>query len=337
MSTENTPAVVQEDIDLDAFAADFFGQKTSTDSVQEEEANPSDEETDETDSNDASDETDDTHPEDDDTLETEDDADEAPKPKKNRFQERIDELTAKAREAERRSNDLEAKLQEAITKLDKASPKDTPAASKPVAESTGPKPDDKNENGEDKYPLGEFDPAYIRDLTRHEIEAQTKAVKEREEQEKQAASLKQAELELVNSWTQKLDSAVERYPDLKDKNTLLEDTFSSIEPNYGKYLAATIMSMEYGPDVLYYLGNNLDEAKNIVASGATKATIALGRLEAKFANAQEEKQKAVPRVSKAPTPPPTNKGSAAAIAEIADDTDDLDAFEKKFYAKKKKA
>ena len=149
---------------------------------------------------------------------------------------------------------------------------------------------------------------------------------DRQEQEDQRAQL-QAE------WNDKLVPARERYPDFQEKGQNLVSAFEGIDPNYGEYLTTTLMNMEFGPDVLYYLANNMDEAHKIVQSGVAKATVALGRLEAKFAFANEEKQKARPKVSQAPTPPPANRGSAVAKPSIEADTDNLDDFEREFFKK----
>ena len=93
--------------------------------------------------------------------------------------------------------------------------------------------------------------------------------------------------------------------------------------------------MDHGPDVLYYLSNNVDEARKIVESGPQKATLSLGYLNGKFADVESEKRKARPKASNAPPPPPKNKGSSRAFAEVPDDTDDLDAFSKKLFSKKR--
>lgn len=331
MSTENNEPIVEPVTDdLDAFAADLFGHK----SAPKEEATS--EEAKVEDSNEESDAEETHESEDDTTLDENEDAEEDQeektpnKPKKNRFQERIDKLTGEAREAQRAKAALEEKLEALISKLEQ-NDKPTPV----VSNTTGPIPDAKNEDGTEKYPLGEFDPQYIRDLTKFTLEEERKTFKDRTAQEEQQKEMDRQRAELHSEWHQKLGPAQERYPDFQEKGEQLLDTFSGIDSNYGEYLTATIMSMEYGPDVLYYLSTNVDEAEKIIASGATKATIALGRLESKFAFAEEEKQRARPKISKAPPPPAhLNKGSAAAKIEVDDDTDDLDAFAAKLFKKR---
>ena len=347
MSTnENTPDITVND-DLDAFSADFFGQKPerseTTNSEKEEIEVDAEQDDDAT-------QTDDTHSsEEPDTLDTDDDtteddsedvdaeADDAeadadkPKPKKNRFQERIDELTAKAREAERRAAELEAKLNSNQTKEP-----NTKAEPAKVEVNTRPTPDDKNPDGTEKYALGEFDPQYVADMVKHEFDEQRRSYEEQQKKTERQTEMDRQRAELQTEWQGKLDTAQERYPDFSEKGEALVGVFGNLDEAYGEYLSSTIMSMEYGPDVVYYLANNTDEAQKIVASGPAKATIALGRLEAKFADASEQKQQARPKISKAPAPPGhINKGSASVKAAVEDDTDDLEAFEAKFFKNKR--
>jgi hypothetical protein len=167
MSTENTETPVEPtDVDLDSFAVDFFGQKSPTpEPASSEEESTTEEESDATNDDTQADETDTLEDVSDDT-DAEDDSDkEEPKKKKSRFQERIDELTGKSRDAERRLQ-LEREEKETLLKrLEALEQKLTPQPQNEKSDpSKGPEPDDVNEDGTDKYPLGEFDPTYIRDL-----------------------------------------------------------------------------------------------------------------------------------------------------------------------------
>ena len=309
MSDSNTPVAPDTD-DLEAFEDLFHGEDTPEapeDAEEQDDATVNDE--------------DDSLAEDDSEDEQDDDGQE-PAPKKNRFQERINDLTAKAKDAERREKAWEDKYNELLSKSEsKPQPKVETADGAPT-------PDDKLEDGSDKYPLGEFDPAFIRDLTRHTInEESAKAEAEQAEREKENER-KAAEAQLVNEWTGKLEASKERYPDLLEKNEALVETFADIEEGYGEYLATTIMQMDHGVDVIYFLANNPVEAKRIVSLGPIKATVALGRLESQFFESADKK-----KVSQAPEPPITNRGNSARKA-IPADTDDLDAFEAEFYKKK---
>lgn len=267
--------------------------------------------------------------------EAEDDGDDdAPEPEakpKSRFQERIDQLTQRIKDAENREREAARRLEEFMARNDKKEEAPKAKTTDKLPEGA-PTPDDVAEDGSEKYPLGEFDPLYIRDLTRFTITQETERVKAEQAAAEAAREQEVAQAQLATEWSGKLEKAIEVYPDMLEKNAVLEDTFRDLDPNYGQYLAATIMSMDYGPDVLYYLANNVDEAKRIAASGATKATLALGRLESRFAEAAAEKVIRKPKVSNAPTPPITNKGSKVSKS-VAPDTDDLDAFSAMFFAK----
>lgn len=339
-NTENSTPVDQSeevDVNLDDFAEEFFNPNkvksedaTETENTEDNSAEVSGET--ETDTNN-DEENDALEPEESEEVE-EEEGEEKPEPKKkNRFQERINELTSKAREAERKAQELEQKVNELLAGKEKELSK--PQEKAETVE--GPQPTDLNEDGSEKYPLGEFDPRYIRDLTKFTLAEERKKILAEEQARAEQEKIAQKQAELQTEWNGRLEVAQERYPDLTEKAENLVSALDGLDPDYGDYLATTIMTMEYGPDVLYYLASNPDEAKAIAASGAQKATVLLGRLEAKFAIAEEEKKKARPKTSKAPEPPThLNKGGAPAAPQVPDDTDDLDAFEAKFFAKRRR-
>lgn len=240
------------------------------------------------------------------------------KPKKTATQKRIDDLTAKYRETERKLRELEAK-------------QSTPEAPKPVVvtKDDTPQPDNKNEDGSDKYPLGEFDPSYIRDLTRHTIKQEQAEFTKAQEAEKAERQNTEVRTQLQEQWLEKVSDVGEKYEDFDTVVQNLEDTFTGLDPSYSDYLANAIKAMDNGPDVLYYLANNLEEAKKFVAQGPLQATMALGRYQAMLASESNNKQKEI-KLSRAPVPPQVNKGSKGR-ASVAHDTDDLAAFEKEFF------
>lgn len=324
----DTDTPVEQEQTLEEFSKVFFGRDTD----ETEPSNSEPEENDEPES-DALTDSENTNDEDDDALAPEDEeTEEAPKPKKNRFQERIDELTHKAREAERRAEALEREFREKLAKLEqKDEPK--PAAPAPV-NNAGPQPDELNPDGTEKYPLGEFDPQYIRDLTRHTLQQEREAIKAQEEQERAQREQESKRQELDAQWQEKLVTARERYPDFQEKGQALVPVFEGVNEQYLDYLTSTVMEMDHGTDVLYYLASHPDEAERIVKSGAAKATIALGRIEARFTGEGETTTAAPAKMSKAPPPPPhVNKGTGVAKIAIDPDTDNLEDFKKIFFKK----
>lgn len=254
-----------------------------------------------------------------------------PKPKKKSVQDRIDELTRNFREAERRAEELARKLEER-DRVTETKTTQTP----PTSVATGaPNPDAKDDKGELIYPLGEFDPAYIRDMTKHTIEFETKRIKEQNDAALAEAEQMRAQEELNTAWNAKLAETEKDFPDLRSTIASLEEPLSSIDPTVGQHLADTIMQMDNGAAVLYYLGQNPDEAVRIATSGLTKATLELGRLEARVESALARKRNASKvRTTKIVTPPPTPTRGTGTRNSIPDDTDDLDAFASKLFRKR---
>lgn len=316
----DTPAVDPNTDDLDAFTDLFTGKakEKAEETVEPDEVEPVSE--DEDVPGGEQDEPEDEAPDED------DDSEERPveKPKKvNRVQERINELTARAREAERALAALQAEKQKQVEPAPQA-----PAA--PVQGPAAPDPEALNEDGSEKYPLGQFDPDYIRDMARHTIETEWARKEQEAAEQSQRQQIEQARAEIQNGWVERLQPALEQHEDFLDKTMELESAFDGLDPQYSDYLVQTIKSLDHGPEVLYYFANNLDEAQKFVKMGPLNATLALGEINAMF---KGQTRKAEPKVSKAPPPPQVNKGTKTRTT-VAADTDDLDDFEKIFFKRK---
>lgn len=241
--------------------------------------------------------------------------------KKKSFQDRIDELTAARRDAERRAQELEEKL----AQLDslKVQQKETPVTA------DEPDPDAIGENGELKYPLGTYDPNYIRDLNQYSFNKALEDFRRQETERLEQEAVQMAQRNLVNSWEDKLVEAEKEIPDIRRKGEQLGNALEGLNPQDSEFVAATLMTMEHGPLVVAYLSDNITEARKIVSSGPVQATLALGRLEAILSPTKEKSQAVKP--TSAPEPPPQlNKGRDGRF-KVAGDTDDLEAFEKVFF------
>lgn len=320
-TTVTTEAQVDVTDDLDAFSVDFFGQKpaepesTKTGAEQEETTEAEVEET----------EAQETEVDPEEDLEAE--LKEEP-PKKKTVQDRINELVRQREDTKREADAQLAALRKEFEDYKKSQ---TVSDQPKTAE---PNPADVNADGTPKYELGEFDPQYIRDLTRYTFTQERERAAAEAAQQQQATAQEQAQVTLQTEWNSKVEAATVEYPDFVEKGQEMLANFSNLDQNYAAYLSNVLMSMEKGPDVLYYLSNNPAEAVKIVNSGAQKATLALGRIEAKFIEADLAKQAAKPKVSKAPDPPPRKvqaRGTNGAFISVAPDTDDLQAFETEFF------
>jgi len=253
-----------------------------------------------------------------------------PPPKKKTVQDRIDEVIRQREEIRR---DAEARLEAQKREFEaRIAALEKPVQPTQVAQTGEPTPLDKTADGTEKYPLGEFDPQYIRDLTRYTLETERNQVNQRAQEEARERQMQEQRIQLQTGWNSKLETAKQNYPDLIEKGQTLINRFNNLEPAYSQYLTDTLMEMDHGPEVLYYLSSNQDEAINIINSGAKKATIALGRIEARFADAAAQKLAAKPKVTKAPTPPAVRaRGTNGAYISVAPDTDDLEAFTREFF------
>lgn len=263
---------------------------------------------------------------------TDEDEDEnilAPKPKKKTVKDRIDELTAEKYAERRRADELERRLAAIESQRQEPEPKPAPRV-KTVEDVIDP--DAVDDDGNILYPLGEFDPKYVADMTKQIIQRDLAAAREAVRQEAEAAKQHEADTAAALAWEGKLNEVTKDIPDLRETIASLDTHFADIEPQYGVYLAKTIMGLDSGPEVLYYLANNPDEADKIVASGPTGATLALGRLEARIQSALAKKT-TPPRATQAPKPPATTRGSGAR-GTVRGDTDNLDEFEALFFKKK---
>lgn len=246
--------------------------------------------------------------------------------KRNRFQERIDDLTRARAEADRRADERARENAELSARL-KALEESLQPKEKPQAQE-GPRPDELNEDGTDKYPLGEYDSQYIRDLTRHALAQERLALREEAEAQARARQIAQEEQAALSAWQEKTKTVEVKYPDFRQKGQDLISSLSDIDAPYGDYLQRTIMSMDHGPEVFYHLASNPAEAREIISSGPLKATIALGKIEARFSGEIQPR-----RVSNAPTPPArVNRGSAV-THDVLDDNVDLATFAKRMFAK----
>lgn len=259
-----------------------------------------------------------------------------PKPKpKQTVQARINELTRKNHDQERafaaRLADLEAKL--AASTPAKEEQRTTTQSQRPSRDPNQPIADAMYDDGTLVYPLGEFDPNFIADLTTYNYDKRDNERQAQRDEEMNRNAQQTRDAQLATEWETKLVNVEKDIPDLRPTIQLLDAQFQNIEPSYGTYLVQTLMSMDNGPEVLFYLANNPDEAAKIVASGPQKATLSLGRLEARVQAALAKKATPAVRQTRTSAPPTALRGNGAARS-TASDTDDLAAFEKQFYNKK---
>jgi DNA repair exonuclease SbcCD ATPase subunit len=326
--TDDNSKLVDMD-DLDKFEDAFFEREVE-DEVEDHENE--DDTLEDSEDEDADDQEEDEPEDEDEDLEDEEEEEEKPQPKakgKKSFKERIDEIT-------REKYELRRELQEMRQKLESRSTEEVKTEEKAAAPSAdeAPNPDAKDKDGKPLYELGEFDPKFIRDLTRFSVTQELKQAEEKRQQAERLTQERQYQTELASSWNEKLDKAEEVYPDIRDDIRDLVDVFQDVDQNYGDYLAAALMGLDNGPEVMRYLSQNIGEARRIVSSGPAAATIAIGRLDARLDRTTRE-EKRNKRVSTATEPPEKRTRGQGGKFAVSGDTDDLDAFEREFFKKRR--
>lgn len=173
--------------------------------------------------------------------------DPAPKPKKT-AQERIGELTFKAREAERRAEAAERQLAEAN-------------ASRPAGDEE-PDPAD--------YEYGEADIKFIRAITRYEMRQEI--AQHAQQTNAQAEQAKAADI-----WNRATAEASAKYEDFDE---VVNDPDLAITPA----MALTIREAgKDGAEIAYHLGKNPAEARRIAALTPSAQARELGKIEASLA------------------------------------------------------
>ena len=214
----------------------------------------------------------------------------AQKPKRTKRDKRIDKLT-------REKYELQHQLE--IAQLNASQPK---AKTEERPSQPGEKPQPSNFEDYEQY---------VDALTDWKMDQRLQ--KEREKEAR--AYSERAEQERAYAWQQRQSEARQRYEDY-DEVVMSE---VPVSPAMGEAIVAS----PFGPDMLYWLGQNPKHCAGIAALSPLEAIMELGKLEAHFAAAasdEEPEQEAAkspparkPVVSKAPKPisPVTAKGGKA--------------------------
>lgn len=187
------------------------------------------------------------------TEEVEEESEAEPeKPKGKSVQERIDEITAARREAERDAEYWRAKALE--------------QPQKPTEPTVDAEPDP------NAYEFGEADPSYLKDSVRYEMRQELA-------KERQAMQIQNSLRELEHGYTQRVAEVKAEIPDYDD---VVTKTAARGEWPCPPVVALAAKESEVGPKVLHHLATNLSEAVAISQLSPIEQAMAFGRLEARF-------------------------------------------------------
>lgn len=237
------------------------------------------------------------------------------KPGKKPASERIRELNRLLKEERRRSREIESRIE----RIEKGLPADE-KGDKPTEEKVAPDPNDL-----EKYPLGALDDRYIEDklefLADKKAEEKLNRTLQRQQEEDQEAE----SLRVLAELQQKADTLTEKGTDLFDdfeeqvvtramqgKFPLSQETFEACS------------EAEHGAAILYALATDVKEAERVAALSPYQQMKYVAEKDAEKAGKRGK------RTTNAGDPPSNVPRGARGKFEVPDDTDDLDAFGKKF-------
>jgi chromosome segregation ATPase len=139
--------------------------------------------------------------------------------------------------------------------------------------------------------------------------AEEKALKDHTAKQQQESN-RQAQAKLTEAWSEKVESASDKYEDW-------DEVVGELKPT--SPWASAIMEAENGPDIAHYLGTNLKEAQRIASLPPLAQIREIGRLEEKLAAAPPQEK----TPSKAPAPVKPLTGATPAEAPNMQDTADI--------------
>ena len=149
-----------------------------------------------------------------------------------------------------------------------------------------------------------------------EKHAAEKALKDHSERQRVDAQKKELET-LVSSWTEKAESAADKYEDF-------DEVVGDVKPTAPWAIAA--MEADNAVDVMYWLGKNIKEAERIASLHPRVQVREIGKIEAKLLAEPPAKPKTP---SKAPAPIQPLSGAAPAAPDGPSENDDMDAWVRK--------
>lgn len=226
---------------------------------------------------------------------------EAPAKPKQTAAERIAEVTAARREAER---ERDAIARERDFYRDQATPKTPAPVAQPKAEDGEPDPAD--------YHYGDTDAGFIRDSATYHATKAARAEFQRENQQRQAQSAAQ-------DFERRVTTA---YPDGEPAGV---KTLRQIASTTGlpEAIGVVITNSEAGPQLANHLGANPVELDRITRLPPAMQAYEMAKIEARISAPKPK------TISSAPDPAPQVRGASGQF-KVAPDTEDFAAFDKAY-------
>lgn len=250
-----------------------------------------------------------------------DDADDDKPVKKSTFDKRVKDLTFKRREAERQA----AEKDEEIARLKKAmEEKGLTEDKEAVNEETDPRPDPND------FDIGELDPQFVSALSKWEARQEYSRLRAEDDKKRQSEAAAVRRQELQTKADAQFAQGVSKYEDFEEVlGNLPADAKVADETT------EALLESEHFADIMYHLGQNPDEAREIASQSPVQQARYIGRLEAKFSSGQDAPtEKSKPKKAPKAAPPVQRSRGGDGQFTVPADTEDFSAFEKAYGSKK---
>lgn len=228
---------------------------------------------------------------------------------KGKLQQRFDRMTARIHAAEERASYLEEQLRSRTMPEPKVEAK------------AKPKPED-FDLGDGTYNHPAYTEALVEWMADEKIK-QFSADQEARERQSEAQKSQEEETRQFRAHEADFADTVKDYEEVTDAAI---GTFQQMGTPACGAIGPALASSEVGPQILYYLGEHLEEARRIAALSPSRAVMEIGKIEAQLAASTEEEKGQETRtpapVSQAPKPISPIRKSSAGVKLRPDDPAD---------------
>jgi hypothetical protein len=244
-------------------------------------------------------------------------------PEADETAEKTEEQPKKGRSTADRIKKLTYEREQFRRELEALKAAQKPAEAAPLTE----KPEKGNDTASEapnpeNYRYGELDPQFMRDTAKFEAKVELAAFREELAKQNEAAQQAQAAQREVAALQEKAN-AIQTVGRAKFDD-FDEVVLSGALAGISKEAAQVIADSDVAAEAFYHLASNPEEAADLFRQPLAKQALWLARFEVKTAAPPPRK------VTQAPEPMQSVRGSGSR-ATVPDDTDDLDAFSRKFF------
>lgn len=212
--------------------------------------------------------------------------------------QRVAEIKAATRELREAQRTLEA------TRRDLATKPDLTAEQQAVTSETDKEPDPTDEA---KYPYGELDRNYTKDLAKFEVRQELKAAAAVTAKAQETAKNAEYTAQAKTKFDALVVKGAEKYDDF---NEVVVEGAQAGDWQLSPTMAQLCIESDVGQDIAYHLASNPKEAREVFGKSPLAQAAYFGRLEAKFSSTSSDAT-AKPAVKTTAAPPPVKPARGA--------------------------